>query len=177
MTDNKDQQFEYYVEKYTPLMYRQIRNIFVDGYTREDLFQECLMVLHKAIETFDDSRGASFMTYLYNLLRNMIANLLEKQAREKVPNLVYVDFNSAVINNEMYNANNDNVEDMETTKEVVDYLMTLPRGEITFLHFMGGLTQQEIADMEGISKQRVNALNKRNIDRLREHYKAGGFTF
>lgn len=171
-----DELFEKYVEQYTPLFHKMINGRFITSYTKEDLIQECYMVLFNVMKTFDESKGAAFMTYLYTALRNHIVNLISQNNREKTVDLIYVDNNSAVIMNELYKDNFDSIDNADFLKQIAEFLHTIPRGEITYLHHFVGITQQEIADMEGITRQRVNYLNKRNIDKLKEHYSKGGFT-
>lgn len=171
-----DKAFEAFVAQYNPMMYKFINNTFVSGYEREDLYQEALMVLYTTIQNFDETKGAAFSTYLYTNLRNMFVNLIRKHSKDTNVDLVFVDNNSSIIMNELYNENKESVEDYGRIITISNELLKMNRGEITYLHYVVGLTQVEIAEMEGISKQRVNYINNRNIKNLKELYESGGFT-
>ena len=55
----------------------------IKGYGLEDLVQECLIQWHLARHTYDESKGASQRTYMANVARHRLQNILEEQLAEK----------------------------------------------------------------------------------------------
>lgn len=65
------------VEKYLRLVKKLSK---VNGYIDEDVMQELLcLLLGKAIDTYDTSKGIAFSTYFYNLARNFKGDYFSKQ--------------------------------------------------------------------------------------------------
>jgi RNA polymerase sigma-70 factor (ECF subfamily) len=56
---------------------------WIKGYGLEDLIQECLIQWHLARHTYDVSKGASRRTYMANVARHRLQNILEEQLAEK----------------------------------------------------------------------------------------------
>lgn len=159
--------FEENVKKYNPLIYSFINKTFVQSYEKEDLYQEALIVLHEAMGEFDKDKGVKFSTYLYIKLRNKMYDLI-KGSRE----LTLVDTQSALIEglvspDEVFDDDNDAYID-KVEKDLLDALLKMPRGDITYLIIYGGLTQNKVAEIKGISQQRVQYLHKRNLKKLKE---------
>lgn len=167
--------FEDYVKKYNNLIYDFVNKTYVDGYDNNDLYQECLMVLDSALKDYKDDLGVKFSTYLYVRLRNRMYDLIRSSRK-----LVLVDNNDTLIDTieshysdytEINDKNNENL-----MKHIVNILTDeIDRGYITLLIVNDGLTQKEIADLEGISQQRVAYLHKRNIKALRKKLKITQF--
>lgn len=162
-------------EQYSRLIHKYIGNKFIDGYDKDDLYQECLMVLDSANQTYDPSLNVKFTTYFYINMRNKISNMIKKQDREKRPDIIYVDVDSALLLNTP--SDEDIEEDQEQLKlfaELLRELLTYDRGDITYKILVMGMTAQEVANEEGVSKQRISFLNKRNLKRLKTFCKEKG---
>ena len=56
---------------------------WIKGYDLEDLVQECLIQWHLARHTYDESKGASPRTYMGNVARHRLQNILHEQLAEK----------------------------------------------------------------------------------------------
>ena len=168
-----EHKFEEHVERYNPLMYSIINKTFIDGYDRDDLYQESLMILHNCLNDFDETKGVKFTTFLYTSLTNRMTDLLRTTNRGKRPEIVYLRDDSRVILDIVANNEDteDSVEQLELVNDITNKLLELPRGYITYLIYIGGMSMEEIGNMEGISKQRVSYINKRNIKQVREMMK------
>jgi RNA polymerase sporulation-specific sigma factor len=78
------------VKQYTPLVHKIVQKYawMSPSHSRDDLVQEGLLGIVKAIETFDLERGVCFMTWVYPQIRGAVtrvARLEIKEPRWKVP--------------------------------------------------------------------------------------------
>lgn len=71
------------VEQYTPLVHKIVRKYawMAPSHSREDLVQEGLLGVVKAIETFDVSRGTRLMTWIYPQVRGAVQGVARKEKR------------------------------------------------------------------------------------------------
>lgn len=71
------------VNQYTPLVHKIVRKYswMSPKHSQEDLVQEGLLGVVKAIETFDLSRGYRFMTWVYPQVRGAVQGLARKENR------------------------------------------------------------------------------------------------
>jgi RNA polymerase sigma factor (sigma-70 family) len=59
------------------------KHCWIKGYDFEDLVQECLIQWYLARHTFEESQGSSRQTYMANVARNRLQNILEEQLAAK----------------------------------------------------------------------------------------------
>ena len=64
--------------QYKGLVVALARKFFLDAYDLEDLVQEGMIGLFKAAHKFDDSRGASFLTFATLCIKSEIINAIRK---------------------------------------------------------------------------------------------------
>jgi RNA polymerase sporulation-specific sigma factor len=71
------------VEQYTPLVHKLVQKYawMAPAHSREDLVQEGLLGIVKAIETFDLNRGYKFMTWVYPQVRGAVQGVARKENR------------------------------------------------------------------------------------------------
>ena len=71
------------VEQYTPLVHKIVNKYawMSPAHSREDLVQEGLLGVVKAIETFDLARGTRFMTWVYPQVRGAVQGVARKDNR------------------------------------------------------------------------------------------------
>jgi RNA polymerase sporulation-specific sigma factor len=71
------------VEQYTPLVHKIVNKYMWMSpiHAREDLVQEGLLGVVKAIETFDLTRGTRFMTWVYPQVRGAVQGVARKDNR------------------------------------------------------------------------------------------------
>ena len=161
-----EENFEKLANQYEKLIQKVIRRVFISGYDRDDLKQECLLVLHHCNQTFDEKRKVSFITYFYTSVVNTMYDLIRKSKRTKVPNLIYVDYDDELLMKILDITEEDETDDNLIANDMLIALQYIPRGNITKMIYIDGLTQREVANIENISEQRVHYLNKRNIKKL-----------
>lgn len=71
------------VKQYTPLVHKIVNKYawMSPAHSRDDLVQEGLMGVVKAIETFDLTRGTRFMTWVYPQVRGAVQGVARKDNR------------------------------------------------------------------------------------------------
>jgi len=71
------------VEQYTPLVHKIVNKYawMSPRHSKEDLVQEGLLGIVKAIETFDLERGTRFMTWVYPQVRGAVQGIARKENR------------------------------------------------------------------------------------------------
>lgn len=81
--DGDDKVVDFLMDKYKYLVRGQARNMFMLGADREDLLQEGMIGLFKAIRDFDPGRDASFMTFAKLCISRQIFTAIEASNRYK----------------------------------------------------------------------------------------------
>lgn len=82
----KDEQSFVYLQK---IVQQDIDNItnndhyFIKGYERDDIEQECYIMLVKSIDAFDPNRGGDFRSFCRLLFRGRLISLLQESRRYK----------------------------------------------------------------------------------------------
>lgn len=71
------------LEKYKPLVRSRARELFLAGGDRDDLLQEGMLGLFKAVRTYDPEREASFGTYARLLVSRQIYTAVAAAQRQK----------------------------------------------------------------------------------------------
>ena len=74
---------ELLIEKYKGLVRAKSKAYFIVGAESEDVVQEGMIGLVKAIRSFDEEREASFKTYAGTCINNQIIKAIKKADREK----------------------------------------------------------------------------------------------
>jgi RNA polymerase sporulation-specific sigma factor len=71
------------IEQYTPLVHKIVNKYawMSPQHSRDDLVQEGLLGIIKAIETFDITRGFRFMTWVYPQVRGAVQGVARKENR------------------------------------------------------------------------------------------------
>ena len=74
---------EILIEKYKGLVRAKAKAYFIAGAEAEDVVQEGMIGLMKAVRSFDEGREASFKTYAGTCIKNQILKAIRKAEREK----------------------------------------------------------------------------------------------
>ena len=163
------------LSSYKPLVNKIARSYFLTGGDIEDLVQEGMIGLYKAIKTFKKGKTASFMTYAGTCIKNQIQSAVSVASSEK--NMVL----STALPIERNDSFDDEEEEIEIvlpsplpkpdekienkenfeniTKQIVKSLSQL---ELKILiSYLKGYNYSEIAQQNNISKKSVdNALSR-----------------
>jgi RNA polymerase sporulation-specific sigma factor len=170
------------VKRYTPLVQK-----FVDKYawmaqehSREDMVQEGILGIVKAIETYDLSKNTTFMTWVYPQVRGAVQNFARKELRRWPKNIEpwehldtdFVDIDSYELKESMLSSNsNMRIQDIITQCAGSP---TSKRAQVVCARFglLGRppLRQGEVAKEFNMTKQAVNSHISSFSKKVREKY-------
>lgn len=163
------------LSSYKPLVNKIARSYFLTGGDIEDLVQEGMIGLYKAIKTFKKGKTASFMTYAGTCIKNQIQSAVRVASSEKnmvLSTALPIERNDSFDDEEEEieivlpsplpkpDEKVENKENFETiTKQIVKSLSQL---ELKILiSYLKGYNYSEIAQQNNISKKSVdNALSR-----------------
>ena len=92
---------EFLLKKYIPLVKKEIRYLYIAGAETDDLSQEAMIGLVKAIRDYDTEGGATFITYATICVDNEIRTAIKKSNRMKhQPLNSYISLYTDVVNRE-----------------------------------------------------------------------------
>lgn len=92
MTDNEilkliegkdNDAMEYMIKKYSPIVKKEIRTMYLIGAETEDLYQEGMIGLFKAIRDFEPDKGAIFSTFATMCVKNQVKSAVTAANRKK----------------------------------------------------------------------------------------------
>lgn len=167
------------VEQYTPLVHKIVNKYawMSPSHSREDLVQEGLLGIVKAIETFDLERGTRFMTWVYPQVRGAVQGIARRDNR--VPkyslSLEQSDWAKNLEDPEMFE-----VRDEYASNFVKDVILAgcgsleSKRAQIVCDRYglLGrpALRQGEVARKHGMTKQAINSHIARFTKIVREKH-------
>jgi RNA polymerase sporulation-specific sigma factor len=166
------------VQQYTPLVHKIVNKYswMAPKHSREDLVQEGLLGIVKAIETFDLERGYRFMTWCYPQVRGAVTGVARKEKRipKYQKSLEQSDWGGNLEDPCVYE-----VKDEKTPELVKEILLvgcgTLESKQAQIICDRFGLLgkkelrQGEVAKKYGLSKQAVQSYLARFHRKVREH--------
>lgn len=98
--EDADEIMEYLVNKYKNMVRSKAGSMYILGADRDDLIQEGMIGLFKAVRDYDGGRDASFCTFADLCILRQMYNAVEKSNREKhIPLNSYVSIYSDVKKN------------------------------------------------------------------------------
>lgn len=169
---------EYICDKYKNLVRKKAQSMFILGGDNEDLIQEGMIGLFKAVRDYDCGRDASFYTFADLCISRQMYTAVQASRRQKhIPLNTYVSLYSTSIekgeNNigELVDALADtrelNPEELFLDKERVAYLETAIEKELSIFEkqvldlYMTKMSYTEIAKVLGRDEKSTdNALNR-----------------
>ncbi|MBQ9199252.1 MAG: RNA polymerase sporulation sigma factor SigH [Lachnospiraceae bacterium] len=170
-----DEAIEYMMKKYGGIVKREVRTVYIIGAETEDLMQEGMIGLFKAIRDYEVDKGAVFSTFATLCIRRQIKTAISNSNRKKhIPLNTYI---SIYAENDEYgydiedNLESDNQilnpEEMVIAKEQSRALNELIEKRLSSLekkvlkYYLDGLSYQEIAQRLDKSDKSVdNALQR-----------------
>lgn len=151
--------FEQLAEQYKPLIKGFSYKYKVNGYTREDVEQELLMVLHKCMQNFDETKKTKFITYFQNSCYYHMIKL-----RKKNQNYELIIDNVLSIPDEELKTVYNNIED----EYLLDSLNKVKYGEYLKMYYLYGISIPKIAKTEGVSKQAIHQFIKKGLENMKK---------
>ncbi len=171
---------EYLLKKYAPLVKKSIRTLYLIGADTEDLMQEGMIGLFKAIQNYQKGCNASFYTFAKLCIDRQIYSAIKASNRKKhSPLNTYISFYShtgkeeAELIDNLEAGKNSNPEhiilDRENTSDLEKLLMEqLSRLERDVLHLY--LEGKSYAQIGAALKKPVKSIDNA-VQRIREKVK------
>ena len=125
--EGNEQALTFLLEKYKELVNGKVGKYFMIGAEREDIFQEGMIGLYKAIRNFDSSKQNSFKTFANICVERQLITAIKTSNRQKhIPLNSYLSLNTSA-----YEGDEDGAELIETfeTENVEDPLETIMKKE------------------------------------------------
>ena len=153
--------------RYMPVVRSRAAGYFSDGYEFEDLAQEGMIGLLKAIKGYSPEKGASFHTFaLLCIDRNIISAVRMSLSSKRIPpsSLLYIDQSGEDSANmgDLFFCRYQSPEDMLINKDTVERIYSeleklLSRAELkVFKLYLKGYTYETIASRLSMSKKAVD---------------------
>ena len=177
--NKEDSAMEYLLEKYKPLVRQKTRKLFLIDGDKDDLIQEGMIGLFKAVRDYQAGKDAAFRTFADLCISRQLYSAIKKSNRLKNQPLnsyisIYSDeFNDAdelAGDRTVISSGSDNIANPEATvidresavdmqNQMFDKLSKMEREVLK--RYLDGMTYQEIAaDMEKSPKSIDNALQR-----------------
>lgn len=169
---------EYLIKRYFPLVMKEINFLFMAGAEKDDIFQEGMLGLFKAVRDYDPGRDAKFSTFALMCVRRQIKTAVTAANRKKnIPLNSYISLdNDPESDDEMsFEPASDKlspekayIED-EYIRELemkIDTLLSPMERKVVKLYIYGH-SGSDIAEMIGRSEQSVSNTLYRARSKLR----------
>ena len=165
--NKEDSAMEYLLEKYKPLVRQKTRKLFLIDGDKDDLIQEGMIGLIKAIRSFSPEKGASFHTFaLLCIDRNIISAVRMSLSAKRIPpsSLLYIDQSnddSPDAESLLYDRK-PNPEDAIISKDTVERINARLSGLLSktefevFELYLKGCSYDTIAERLSISRKSVD---------------------
>src|SRR5690554_5012359 len=99
--DNNDAALEYLINKYKNFVRAKARSYFLIGADREDIIQEGMIGLYKAIRDFRSDKLSSFRAFAELCIQRQIITAIKTSTRQKhIPLNSYVSLNKPIYEEE-----------------------------------------------------------------------------
>ena len=178
---------EYMLKKYSPLVKKSIRTLYLIGADTEDLSQEGMIGLFKAVQNYKDDNAASFYTFAKVCIDRQIYSAIKASNRKKhSPLNTYISFYSKGNEEETElienleadrNSNPEHVVlDQENTSRIEELLQShLSKMEQEILPlYLEGLSYAEIAEQIGKQPKSIDNAVQRIRDKVKKLYLGQG---
>ena len=124
-SDNKDA-LNYLLNKYKDLVYMKVSKYFIIGAEKDDIFQEGMIGLYKAIQSFKEDKHNSFKTFANMCIERQLITAIKTSNRQKhIPLNSYLSLNTASYDEE----DEKTLLDVLDNKTVEDPLDTITKKE------------------------------------------------
>ena len=175
------------IQKNMDIVYAKARYFFIKGLEREDVIQEGLVGLYKAIRDYREDRSASFRGFAQLCIHRQLVSAIKRANRQKHIPLNSstsidrsIDFNEGSRSYKEIIPNNDkDLEDRYIYKEqlsllfkVLDETLTNLEKEV-FLQYLENRSYQEISENLNVNIKTVdNALQRarKKIEKIKEKH-------
>lgn len=143
--DGKDEVIDYLLDKYKGLVRRKARTMFLVGGDTDDLIQEGMIGLYKAVRDYDVRKEASFLTFANLCIDRQMYSAINASNRKKhSPLNSYISFPllnflNDNVTNELYmdkqNVSHRNPEDLYIDRENVLHIEHMLEKELSAFEY------------------------------------------
>lgn len=134
------------INRYTDTVNSKVSKYYIAGAEREDIAQEGLIGLYKAVRNFDESKANSFKTFANLCIERQIITAIKSSNRQKhIPLNTYVSLNNPNYENEDGEPETE-LLDMINSKSVEDPLETVTKNE--YYKFLEDSMDKTLSDFE-----------------------------
>lgn len=133
----------YLIEKYSDIVQMKTNKFYINGAEKDDIIQEGLIGLYKAISSFDLEKENSFKTFANLCVERQVITAIKSSNRQK-----HMPLNSYLsLNNNAYDENNDTeLIEVFNTKTMEDPLETITRKE--YYKFVESKIEESLSSFE-----------------------------
>ena len=179
---------EVLVARYHRLVRTCSRPYFLVGGDSEDLSQEGMFGLIKAVREYDATKEASFRTFAEVCIRRRLYSVLRASAREKhLPLNQSVSLDTPGFDSNSYTSGTNNLAQRDPEEDLIDRehtaaLLSGVRKQLSELeakilgYYLDGLSCREIADTVGRTPKSVDNAVQRIRHKVAQHILSGDFS-
>lgn len=150
LRDGEEGIMDYIMNKYKNLVRKHARNMYILGAEEQDLIQEGMIGLFRAIKDYDSGRDASFFTFADLCISRKIYNAIEASKREK-----HTPLNNYI---SLYSSNDDDNKDGKTM-----FMDLLSAGEISNPENLL-IDRENVERIEKLVEQELSSFEKQVFD-------------
>ena len=137
---------EYLISKYKELVNMKVSKYFIIGAEKEDIVQEGLIGLFKAVKSYKSDKQNSFKTFANMCIERQLITAIKSSNRQKhMPLNSYLSLNMTAYNNED-DGNDTEVVDVLDTNVIEDPLDTITKKE--YMNTVGNVIDSSLSDFE-----------------------------
>lgn len=176
---------DFLVEKYKNFVRARARTYFIVGADREDLIQEGMIGLYKAMRDFKADRTASFRAFAELCIVRQIITAIKTATRQKhIPLNSYVSLNTPIYTDESERKLEDvisegqvaspeeemiNHEDLVAMENSIGIILSKFEARV-MTAYLGGKSYQEIGEEVGRSVKSIDNALQRAKRKLEQHW-------
>lgn len=175
---------DYICEKYKPLVRKKAKSMFILGGDNEDLIQEGMLGLFKAVRDYDSGRDASFYTFADLCISRQLYTAVQASRRKKhLPLNSYVSLYADTEEQEeggrglltsLADDRQRNPEELVLDRERVDYLEHMIEEELSDFEkqvldlYLTGMSYSQIAKVLGREEKTTDNALQRLKNKIRK---------
>lgn len=182
---------EYIFKKYRALVFNRAKAYFIAGADKEDLIQEGMIGLHKAIRDFDKNKNILFRYFAELCINRQLITAVKGSTRQKhIPLNSYISLNKPVFEEDSETTLMDLVvndvfsdpeeiilhkEKSEIVKKMIEELLT-PLEKKVITMYLQGVSYQETATILGYNIKTIDNALQRSKRKFEKYLSEGYLT-
>lgn len=167
---------EFLIEKYKPMVRQRVRVMYLMGGDQDDLIQEGMIGLFKAVRDYRKDREASFHTFAHLCVDRQIYRAIQSYSRQKhQPLNSYVSLSADTWETEPYQEAGQNPESIIIDQENTVHMEKNIRQQLSKFEnqvlemYLDGDNYLEIAEQLGKSPKSIDNALQRIRNKVREY--------